>query len=113
MRKKINLIFASLVVVFGLSAITFAQNKHPFKVNQRQQTQQKRIYKGISSGEMTRREAVRAGKQQYRINRTESRYRRSGSGLSFRERVDLAKRQNRASRYIYKQKHDKQDYPRP
>jgi len=45
----------------------------------------------------------------------EDRFRDSGDGLSPRERVRLQRELNEASRHIYRQKHDRQDYdpPRP
>ena len=109
--KKFGLIFASLLIICGLSAVSFAQAKKPFKVNKRQQNQQERIYNGIGSGELTKREAARLGREQYQINRMEDRFRNSGNGLSNREHIRLAREQNQASRRIYRQKHDIQDRP--
>lgn len=113
MRKSLRLIFASLIVIGGMSMVSFAQNHKPkvFQVNKRQENQQKRIYQGIASGELTRREAARLEQNQREIYRDERRYRRSGDGLSNRERVKLAHEQNQASRSIYRQKHDEQDRP--
>lgn len=113
MRKSLRFIFASLIVIGGMAAVSFAQNHKPkvFQINKRQENQQKRIYQGISSGELTRREAARLQKNQFEIYRDERRYRRSGDGLSNRERVKLAREQNQASRSIYRQKHDAQDRP--
>lgn len=111
MKKLIGLGFACALLILGLSADSFAQNGRYRTVNKRQRYQQGRIYNGINSGELTRREAYRLEKQQYRINRTEQRFRNSGSGLSWRERYILDQRQDRASRRIYRQKHDRQDRP--
>lgn len=111
MKKLIGLGFASLLLIAGLAADSFAQNGKYQTVNKRQRNQQGRIYNGINSGELTRREAYRAEQQQYRINRTEQRYRNSGDKLTWRERYILDQRQDKASRNIYRQKHDKQDRP--
>lgn len=111
MKKLVSLGFASLFLILGLTADSFAQNGRYHTGNKRQRNQQGRIYNGINSGELTRREAYRLERQQYRINRTEQRFRNSGSGLSWRERYILDQRQDRASRNIYRQKHDKQDRP--
>ena len=115
MKKIIGLIFASLMIVVGLSADSFAQTKNSksWSVNNREQRQQKRIYQGIKSGELTARETYRLEKQQARIHRTEARYRASGDGLSWREKYKLQHKLNQSSRNIRRQKHDKQDYQYP
>lgn len=118
MKISLSFIFAALIMVGGLSSASYAQNGKSngkpkvWQVNKRQTNQQGRIYNGIGSGELTRRESARLGKEQYQINRMERRYRKSGDGLSARERVRLAREQNQASRHIYRQKHDDQDRPR-
>lgn len=111
MKKLLGLGFASLLLVLGLAADSFAQNGKYQTINKRQRNQQNRIYNGINSGELTRREAYRLQRNQYQINRMEQRFRRSGNGLSWRERYILDNRQDRASRNIYRQKHDRQDRP--
>lgn len=88
-------------------------NSNPYNINQRQQNQDKRIYNGIRSGELTPREAGRLENGDDRIERQEARFRKSGNGLSYRERYKLERELNHESRYIYKQKHDKQTYPKP
>ena len=81
------------------------------RINQRQHHQQNRIYNGVRSGELTRREAYRVERQQAHIARYEHRSRADGSGLNGRERYRLERMQDRASRNIYRQKHDAQDRP--
>ena len=66
----------------------------------------------MKSGELTARESARIAREQVQINRMEKRFRSSGDGLSNRERVRLQREMNQASRHIYRQKHDRQDYPR-
>lgn len=113
--RRINLILAALVVVFGLAAVSFAQtnNNRWYKknINKRQENQQERIAQGVKSGELTAREAARLEKQEVKLNREERRFRKSGDGLSIRERAKLERDLNRTSRHIYRQKHDKQDRP--
>lgn len=120
MRKLTGLIFASLMIMCGLAIDSSAQSRKPWSgvnesrprnINQRQQRQQKRVISGIKSGELTARETYRLQREQYQIRRLESRFRRSGDGLSQRERARLRREQNQASRHIYRQKHDRQDYP--
>jgi hypothetical protein len=78
-------------------------------INQRQERQQNRIYHGIRSGELTPNEAARLESQEARIAAAEARDRRSGDGLSLRERAQLERRLNQESRQIYRQTHDNQD----
>lgn len=115
MKKSLSLIFASLIVVCGLSAVSFAQqSRKPWhNINQRERRQDKRTYNGIQSGALTPREAQRLENRDDRIERQEARYRKSGNGLSWGERYRLERGLNHESRYIYRQKHDKQTYPKP
>ena len=114
MKRITTLIFASLIIAFGFSTDAFAQTKsRPRNVNNRQQQQQKRIVHGVKSGELTAKETHRLTREQHQIGRMETRFRRSGDGLSYREGVKLQRELNQSSRHIYKQKHDGQDYPRP
>ena len=110
MRKTIGLIFAAFLIVAGFSTNSFAQRKYNHNVNQRESRQQRRIYQGVRSGSLNRREAYRLERQQVNLRRTEARYRRSGGGLSWRERRNLEHRLNRSSRSIYNQKHDRQHH---
>ena len=77
-------------------------------VNSRQHHQRARTGNGWRSGELTRWEAAGLAGQQAYIRHEEYRYRRSGGGLGPWERYDLNRDQNRASRSIYRQKHDTQ-----
>ena len=123
MKKLLGVIFASLAVVCGLSATSFAQRSqtssvaqdrrfHHRNINQRQENQQDRIAQGIKSGGLTPREAARLERQETHINRVESRYRKSGNGLSPSERARLQRDLNRESRRINQQRHDHQTQPR-
>lgn len=115
MKKILSLIFASLVVILGLSATdSFGQSKQKkWGVNNRQQNQKQRIVKGVKSGELTARETYQLGREQYQIRRMEERFRDSGDGLSKKEYLKLQRELNQSSRHIYRQKHDGQDYPKP
>lgn len=113
MKKTIGLIFASLLIIAGFSFDALAQRYYGNRsIDRRQNRQQVRIYNGVRRGSLNRREAYRLQRQQYRIYRTEQRYRRSGGGLSWRERYLLQRRLNRSSRSIYRQNHDRQRYSR-
>lgn len=74
-------------------------------VNKRQINQKRRIGQGVRSGELTRRETARLGHQQVRIHRQERRFKSDGR-FTKRERAIVHKNQNRASKNIYRKKHN-------
>jgi hypothetical protein len=76
------------------------------RVNQRQDRQQHRIVSGINKGSLTVRETAGLARQQASIRKYERRSRADGNGLSLVERARIEHRQDRASRNIYRQKHD-------
>lgn len=75
------------------------------KVDERQQRQQKRIDEGVKSGELTKKEAVKAEKRQNQIANQEAEAKADGK-VTRKERRKLHRAQNRASKKIYEQKHD-------
>ncbi len=75
------------------------------RVANRQIRQQRRIHQGIRSGELTRREIRRLERDQFKIQRFK-RNAWSDGRLTPRERVRLEHGQNRASRHIYRLKHN-------
>lgn len=80
-------------------------------VDQHHYDQQRRIAQGERSGSLTPHEARRAERQQGRIDRTEARMRyRHGGHLTYRDRMRLQHRENRASRHIYRAKHNGRAY---
>jgi hypothetical protein len=95
-----TIIIAGMAVAAMLATPAFAG------VNARQAHQQHRILQGVHSGELTRHEAGRLERQQYRIGRREARMRASGGGLSPVERARLHHAQDRASVSIYGRKHN-------
>lgn len=97
-----------VALVCGLTAL--AATPAEARVNKRQAHQQHRIYNGIRSGELTRHEAYRLERQQAHIARYEHRSRVDGAGYSPRERLRTERMQDRASRNIYRQKHDAQGH---
>ena len=111
--KTILATLLALAALAGPLAAT-AQTRHAVRcqhqrgVNARQQQQQSRIRQGVRSGELTRREAARLAAEQARIQMHEAYARRSGGALTARERARIERAQNRASRDIYRQKHDAQ-----
>jgi len=78
-----------------------------YDINQTQRNQDKRIYNGISTGELTPQEAARLNNQQTRFDAKEAQMRQNG--LTVGERAKLDNMQDRMSQSIYNQKHDAQD----
>jgi len=76
-------------------------------INHRQADQHARIARGVASGQLTARETARLNAQQRAIAAEERYYKRDGY-LSPRERADLQRDLDYASRDIYRQTHDAQ-----
>jgi hypothetical protein len=76
------------------------------RVNQRQRHQQRRIGRGIRSGELTGRETLRLGREQYQIQQEKRAYRSDGE-VTRAERRELHRELNQASRHIYRAKHNR------
>lgn len=114
--KKIKSLVVGLCVVCGLAASASVEARAQRRcggnrsraVNTRQHNQQGRIYQGVRSGELTRRETLRLEREQSQIQREEWRYRRDGE-LTARERAELQRELNQSSRHIYRAKHNGRD----
>ena len=100
-----GLTIAALTLTGVLALGTAAQAG---SINRREHRQAHRITDGVQSGQLTRRETGRLLAEQAWIRFEEARYRRSGDGIGPREYLDLQRDLNRASRHIYRQKHDRQ-----
>ncbi len=74
-------------------------------IQRREQNQQNRIEQGVKSGQITPAEAGRLERQQAKIQQDETRMKSDGK-LTKQERLKLAREQNRASRNIYRKKHN-------
>ncbi len=104
--------FITAGVVLALVSVSFtgiAQTKTP-RVRERQENQQKRIAGGIESGELTARETVKLEAREAKIQSDKKEAKADGV-VTVRERAKLHREQNRASRAIYRQKHDAQTRP--
>ena len=76
-------------------------------INQREWREQERIWRGYRSGDLTPREFQRLEREQALIRRSEARASRDGD-FTARERMRIEREQNRASRDIFRQRHDRQ-----
>jgi polyhydroxyalkanoate synthesis regulator phasin len=99
---KHAILFCALLVLG--SAFASAQTATP-RVTKRQLKQQARIEQGVKSGELTAGEAKRLELQQGKIQADKARAKSDGV-VTPAERAKLAREQNRASRKIYRLKHN-------
>jgi len=97
----------TISALFCIGMITGLSAQQTPRVTERQVNQQERIQQGRKSGELTNREAARLELQQAKIQH-DKRKAKSDGVVTPAERAKLHAEQNRASRNIYKQKHDAQ-----
>jgi hypothetical protein len=103
---------ASGVALAIASSGAFAAGTATPRVDQREANQQARIDAGVASGPLTARETNRLDKQQARIASVEAKDKADGT-VTAKERRQLHRMQNHASKNIYVQKHDPQVAPKP
>jgi len=97
----------SFAAVLFLVPLAHAQSTNDPGIQQRMQNQDQRINQGVNSGQLTPREAGKLDAQQAKIKQDELRAKSDGN-VTPKERAKLTKEQNRASKNIYKLKHNKQ-----
>ena len=102
--KKMLLTVSAMTLM--MSGIVFAQAETPV-IDQRQANQDQRIDQGIASGQLNKREANRLNKQQAHVNKMEVRAKSDGV-MTKKERARIGAAQDRASRHIVSEKHDRQ-----
>ena len=100
--KNLFLFIAALMVIVFLTADV----SHAGRFEKRYSRQDYRIDAGIENGEITRREARILRNEQDKICELRERAMRDGH-LSERERIMLERRQNMASRHIYRFNHNR------
>ena len=99
----------TLAVSLALPLAVLAQTNTP-NIDQRQANQEARIQQGVNSGSLTPREAARLERGQGRVDRMEGRAKADGV-VTDRERARIQHAENRQSREINREKHDRQhDY---
>jgi len=96
--------------VFMTGALLTLTLTQPFlaragEIEQRQRRQQSRIAEGIESGALTPKEATRLEAEEAAIQREKRHFKRDGK-LGPKEKAKLNRDLNRASRHIYREKHD-------
>jgi hypothetical protein len=84
-----------------------AQAQSTPRIDQRQANQERRIDQGVASGQLTEREAARLEKGEAHVQQMEDKALADGA-ITRRERARIERAQDRQSRRIARQKHDRQ-----
>ncbi len=90
-----------LAIAFGVSA----QTNTP-KIDQREANQQTRIQNGVATGTLSNREATRMASGQAKVAGMEAAAKADGK-VTRAERKAIKQQQNKQSRRIHRQKHDR------
>ncbi|HZV55763.1 MAG TPA: hypothetical protein VFF82_12575 [Rhodocyclaceae bacterium] len=85
----------------------FAQSAATPGIDQRQANQERRIDQGVASGQLNARETARLERGQQRVENMETRAKSDGV-VTKGERAKIHAAQDRQSKRIYRQKHDRQ-----
>jgi len=108
MKKKIVTAFA-LCFIMGAGLFTTTANAQTATpvVKERQENQQKRIANGVKSGELTPAETKKLETREAKIQH-DKRMAKADGKVTAGEKAKLHREQNRTSKAIARQKHDKQ-----
>jgi uncharacterized membrane protein YebE (DUF533 family) len=101
--KHTLFVIGSMLLAAG---VAYGQAETP-GIDQRQTNQEQRIDQGIANGQLTQREANKLEHQQQHINTMENKAKSDGI-VTKKERSRLHAAQDRASKNIFRQKHDRQ-----
>lgn len=96
-----------LFTLMAVLTVLFAVNADARRYDGRQNKQGARIQNGVKNGSLTKREARSLARDQRSIRRMEKRAEKDGT-VTNREKLRIEKKQDRANRNIYRQKHDDQ-----
>jgi hypothetical protein len=98
------------LVMIGVAGLIFSGQAMAGKLEQRQVWQQKRIWQGAKSGQLTRHETRNLWHEQKKIQRLKESFWRDGR-LNRRERNRLVFWLDKADRHIFKLKHNSRRRP--
>ena len=104
MKSIVRAITITIAAALMASAAFAGPTDDP-RIQQRELNQERRIDQGVASGALTPRETGRLEAQQAKIRQDEERMKSDGV-LTKAERRKLTREQNRASRNIYRKKHN-------
>jgi uncharacterized membrane protein YebE (DUF533 family) len=99
----VTAVFISATAV--VEALAYSPGQTTPSVDRREARQRRRINSGVHSGSLTKREAAQINRQQARIRAHEA-YAKSDGRVTARERASIQRQENRASRNIYRKKHN-------
>ncbi len=106
MKRIIGTILTGSLVCMFAVVPAMAANNDP-GIDQREANQQNRVNQGVQSGQLTPKEAGKLDAQQARIQQREDRMAaKNGGNLTAKDKAKLTRQQNRASKNIYKKKHN-------
>lgn len=114
--KKLSTMFFVFAIFMALTMIAEAQTPAPTpgkrtpRATRRQGNQQERIGQGAASGELKKGEARKLEQEQKEIQQ-EKREARADGSVTGAERKEIQKDQNKASRHIYRAKHNNKTRP--
>lgn len=103
--KRAKLLAATALAAIVWPVLAHAQSTP--RIDQRQANQDRRIEQGIASGQLTEQEAARLEKGQAHVQQMENQALTDGT-MTKRERARIEHAQDRQSRRIARQKHDRQ-----
>lgn len=109
-----TLALAALFAAFPASTLLAQNTTHNQRhhVNARRGNEQARIHQGEASGQITRRGAANLEAHQHAIHRQERADRAANGGhLTARDRHKLARKQDRQSQRVYRDKHNAATQP--
>lgn len=101
---KIKIFGGLLIAALAVTSITQAQTQTPV-ITHRQHNQDRRINRGVRSGELTRNETRHLRSDENRISR-DKRMAKADGRVTHAERRHLRREENRTSRAIYRDKHN-------
>jgi hypothetical protein len=99
--------FLAIAALATIAWPTLAQAQSTPRIDRRQESQDRRIDQGVASGQLTGRETARLEKGQAHVQQIEDQALADGT-VTKRERARIERAQNRQSRRIARQKHDRQ-----
>ncbi|MGL4576765.1 MAG: hypothetical protein ACRCV9_18400 [Burkholderiaceae bacterium] len=94
--------------VFAQTAQPLPQERGQERIDAREARQEKRIDKGVASGQLTQREANRMDRGQAKVNNMEQRALADDGKIGKKEARRIEHAQDAQSARIYTQKHDRQ-----
>ena len=99
--------FVTAACVAAIAFPLFAQTTSTPRIDQRQESQQKRIDQGVKSGQLNQKEAARLEKGQAKVRKMENKAAADGK-VTAKESARIEKAQDQQSSRIQREKNDKQ-----